>query len=343
MAPVNQGAIEKVYHCIEPSQAPANEQARAVARARAGSPEVGAGHYLDTRAYSVDKGELFKRLGRLGKGHARALQMAGFIGQQEEKHHHKAEKLRSCGAWLIMRELLRTGRFKLQQGMFCHQHTLCPLCAQLRAGKLVGKYAELVQKVIGTRKLSVLTFTVKSGEDLVERLKHLQKNVGKLMSKARRARSGGRDKTEFSKFVGGVISYEVKRGKGSGLWHPHGHALCLQEEKVDIAELRDEWHRETKDSVNVDLRLVKGDPIKAFLEVFKYAMKFGDMTLEDNWLAARCLARKKLLRSWGSLRGVKMPDKLTDDDCAGDGKYIDRFFRYVHAMQSYAESTNPRR
>ena len=50
-----------------------------------------------------------------------------------------------------------------------------------------------------------------------------------------------RQHVEFAKAVGGVHSIEVKRGKGSGLWHPHVHMIWLCHEAPDQAKLRQEW------------------------------------------------------------------------------------------------------
>ena len=33
------------------------------------------------------------------------------------------------------------------------------------------------------------------------------------------------------------MSFEVKRGKGSGLWHPHVHMVWLCEQKPDARQL----------------------------------------------------------------------------------------------------------
>jgi len=252
-------------------------------------------------------------------------------------HGRRVDKLRSCGAWLVFRHYLETGKFKLSQGMFCQQHLLCPLCAQLRAGRLVAKYWERFQQVLGKSQLTRLTLTIKNGPDLRERFQHFVRSLNQLMAKARRARNGGRNVSEFSKFRGGVLSIETKIGEGSQQWHVHGHGLCLQDCKVDIAALRDEWKRTTGDSHNVDLRLVYDDPVGAFCECMKYAMKFADLPLADNWDAFGALGGKRLLRPWGALWGVKEPDDLTDDISQDEGPHVDRFFRYLRGGRRYVE------
>ena len=42
------------------------------------------------------------------------------------------------------------------------------------------------------------------------------------------------------------------------------------------------------------------------MEVFKYAVKFSDLSLDDNWHAAQLLKGKRLLNSFGLFRGVEV-------------------------------------
>ena len=80
------------------------------------------------------------------------------------------------------------------------------------------------------------------------------------------------------------------------------------------------------------------------MEVFKYAVKFSDLTLEDNWHAAQILKGKRLLNSFGLFRGVEIPDSLLDEPL-DELPYWDRFYRYLggeyqftgEAPKSFAE------
>ena len=63
------------------------------------------------------------------------------------------------------------------------------------------------------------------------------------------------------------------------------------------------------------------------MEVFKYAVKFSDLSLEDNWQAARILKGKRLLNSFGLFRGVQVPESLLDEPLDGL-PYFDRFYRF---------------
>ena len=64
------------------------------------------------------------------------------------------------------------------------------------------------------------------------------------------------------------------------------------------------------------------------MEVFKYAVKFSDLTLEDNWFAAQRLKGKRLLNSFGLFRGVEVPESLLDEPL-DSLPYWDRFYRFI--------------
>lgn len=343
MAPEKQDASEKVYQSLESintlSKPPDPEHASREAGARGRRLEEAKSPYcLDTSGQSVHKSNFHRRLGRLGQGHARALQMAAYIQKRDSR---RSSKLRTCGALLAFRNYIQSGEFKLSQGMFCSQHLLCPVCAQLRAGRSVTKYFERVQLVVGKSRITHAIATVKDGPSLKERFNHAVSSFNTLLQKARKARSGGRHVTEFSKVRGGVASIEIKRGANSKTWHPHIHAILLQDEKIDMQALWNEWATITGDSTNFKIYATRGDPLAAFCEVFKYAMKFSEMTVSDNWEAFGALSGKRLLRPFGALWGVKVPEELTDEGLKEDLPYIEYWFRYLHSSKSYVPSLSP--
>ena len=130
---------------------------------------------------------------------------------------------------------------------------------------------------------------------------------------------------------GAVWSYEVKRGKGSGSWHPHLHMIALAESMPDQAALSAEWHNITGDSFIVDVRPVsQEDPVSGFIEVFKYAVKFADQPPEDTVHAWLTLGSKRLLGSSGCFRGVVVPENLLDDpEGLGELPFVTLFYRFI--------------
>jgi len=141
-----------------------------------------------------------------------------------------AFKLRRCGEYLLFRHYQTVDQVRLHAADFCKKHLLCPLCAIRRGAKMVKAYMDRLE-VIGQYhpavKAYLVTLTVKDGEDLGERFRHLKQAV-KILQQARRSHLRGKGPhVEAAKAIGGVGSYEFKRGKGSGLWHPHVHMVWL--------------------------------------------------------------------------------------------------------------------
>jgi hypothetical protein len=132
---------------------------------------------------------------------------------------------------------------------------------------------------------------------------------------------------------GAVWSYEVKRGQGSGVWHPHLHMIALAECEPSAELLSREWHEITGDSFIVDVRPIsQDDPVSGFIEVFKYAVKFSDQEPADTVHAWETLRGKRLLASAGCFRGVEVPDELTDDCADVEGlPFMDMLYRFTRA------------
>jgi len=242
-----------------------------------------------------------------------------------------AAGLASCGNYLHFREYFTVGKVRLHSATFCKQHLVCPLCAIRRGAKALGAYLKrwkVIQEERPDLRPYLLTLTVKNGDDLEERQVHLTKSLRKLLDRRRNFNSGvpRAPWTELCRAEGAVYTLELTN-KGNG-WHPHCHMIVLATSQPSQTDLSTEWHKITCDSMVVDCRPIMGDPVEGFMEVFKYAVKFSDLTLADNWHAAQILKGKRLLNSFGSFRGVEIPDSLLDEPLDGL-PYFDRFYRYL--------------
>ena len=75
---------------------------------------------------------------------------------------------------------------------------------------------------------------------------------------------------------------------------------------------------------------------KAAAEVCKYALKFGDLSVEKTWEAFKVLKGKRLTGSFGLLWGVKIPENLADDLPEDkDLPYLEMLYKFVYGKQSY--------
>ena len=175
----------------------------------------------------------------------------------------------------------------------------------------------------------LVTLTVKDGPDLAERFKHLMKAQRELWMRKHRARGSAIDGVHAA-----VWSYEVKRGAGSGLWHPHLHMVAMAEAMPDAFQLAAEWRNITGDSFIVDVRPIdQADPASGFLEVFKYALKFSDMEPCDTYCAHLVLRGRRLVGSAGLFRGIEISEDLCDERL-DDLPFIELFYRFMNGGYS---------
>jgi len=281
----------------------------------------------------VDEAENFgDRLARLGVGKSRALLMLEHLrGAPEVEATKAAAGLACCANYLHFREYFTVGKVRLHNATFCKQHLICPPCAMRRGAKALGAYLgrwQVIQEERPDLRPYLITLTVKNGDDLDERQAHLTKSLRKLMTHRRHFNAGVARApwTELCKAEGAVYTLELTN-KGNG-WHPHCHMIALAASEPCQEALSAEWHRITGDSFIVDVRPITGDPSEGFMEVFKYAVKFSDLSLEDNWHAAQRLKGKRLLNSFGLFRGVEVPESLLDEPL-DSLPYWDRFYRFL--------------
>ena len=274
-----------------------------------------------------------KRVDRYGKAKKSALDVAEYMATLP-KHQAMSNTVKGCGNYLLFRHFFTVDVVKLHAASFCRKHLLCPLCAIRRGAKALAAYLdrfEAIKRTSAHLRPFLVTLTVKDGPDLRERFQHLHKGQRELWKRKQRGRGSVLDCVQ-----GAVWSYEVKRGHGSGLWHPHLHMIALSASAPDAEKLASEWHDITGDSFIVDVRPIsQDDPASGFVEVFKYAVKFSDQEPSDTVHAWETLAGKRLLGSAGCFRGVDIPEDLTDDPGDYLGlPYVDLLFRYLRGGYS---------
>jgi plasmid rolling circle replication initiator protein Rep len=269
-----------------------------------------------------------RRVSRYGEAKKRALEVAKYIEGQGDVH--LSGRVSGCGEYLVFRHYFTVDQVRLHAAQFCKKHLLCPLCAIRRGAKALQAYMpryEVVRAAEPLLRPFLVTLTVKDGADLDERFSHLMRAQHELWKRKQRGRGSVLDGVRAA-----VWSYEVKRGKGSGLWHPHLHMVAMAEHQPDQSQLAAEWQAITGDSFIVDVRAIdQEDPASGFLEVFKYALKFSDMEPCDTFHAFEVLRGRRLVASAGLFRGIEIPEQLTDEPLDGL-PYVELFYRYLRGV-----------
>ena len=109
---------------------------------------------------------------------------------------------------------------------------------------------------------------------------------------------------------------------------------------IDQQEFAEYWHSITGDSYIVDVRRAKKKRVQAThgaaAEVCKYALKFGDLSVEHTWEAFKILKGRRLTGSFGLLWGVKIPEKATDDLPDDQSlPYLEMLYKFNYGKHSY--------
>lgn len=309
----------------------------------------------DGLAAEIEKGSgifhLPKRIERYSNAKARQVEILTQVVSFVQCEPHKAQlsnlttlqhRIRDCGNYLVFNNYYTVDDVRLSKASFCKTHLLCPLCAIRRGAKQVQAYLEkleLLRNEDPSLKPYMLTLTVKNGYDLQERFEHLSKSVRKLLKRRRDAKDG-KTQSELLKALGGVYSYELTLSEHG--WHPHVHMVVLQRDPdlIDFNQankkesaLAKEWLAVTGDSFIVDIRPIKGDPAEGFIEVFKYALKFSDLSPQENLAAFLTLKGRRLTGSFGLFWGVEVPEKMTDQ-LLDELPFIELFYKYTRAGYS---------
>jgi plasmid rolling circle replication initiator protein Rep len=247
----------------------------------------------------------------------------------------KFDKLRNCHSWMMFRDYFTTGKIKLSATISCDNHLLCPLCAIRRAGRALKTYYDKCEEILRHNpnlRVYYAVLTIKNGENLEERYEHLQKCVRKLVKRRRdalQAKAGSKSmqyalNSSLANVVAGAYSFEIKRGSKLGLWHPHINILILAD-NLNYKIFQAEWAEITGDSKIIKISRKQLHDKKAFAEIFKYAMKFSEMSFQDTFTAWETLRGKRLFGCFGDFWGLKVPE---DNETTEDMPYIELFYTY---------------
>lgn len=266
--------------------------------------------------------------------------------------------LRSCGAYLLLREYLETGKMKLRSGNFCNKHLLCPCCSAARSRRLLAKWLPILFDGRGGRcRHYMLTLTwppprrdpanatacrarlVESEEvlNLRANLAVGQRAWYKLWDRRKKRLSG-----PLKAVLGAIVATEVTRGP-SGEWHPHFHVLVTLPRNVRISagDLREDWCKLTGG------RQIRLDPLvqeSDVVEVFKYALKPADLdeqgkvkssAVADRVNVYQALKGARLVRGYGCYYGMAEPDLTEQESLDDQGEWVELIFRWLRGEYQF--------
>ncbi len=275
-----------------------------------------------------------RRLYRLACHKRRTLGLYGWLSSQGLLTPRLA-RLAECQSWMEFRYYPEADSIRLRRTVSCDLPLLCPLCAIRRAARAGSAYQQRVLALLAadpSLRLSYAVLTIQNQADLPERFEHLQHHARLLIAHRQAALSAQRGHARLAyaqhsclaQTVAGAYSFEVKRGLNSGLWHPHLNLLLLSHQAIDPCALSTEWQALTQDSFIVYCQPRPPDT-RTFVEIFKYALKFSDLSYADTFHVYQTLTRRKLMGSFGAFRGLKVAQRETPHEAT----YRELFYRYL--------------
>lgn len=271
-----------------------------------------------------------------------------FLSKDQREMKRVYRKLDTCGDLLVFKEYL-SGETRLSGGCYCQQARICQFCALRTGGRLLRRLFERCNAVISQRsdlRVFLVTLTVRNGQDLQERLQHLKEGLRKQVSRANKRRNLNKGKrTIFENFEAWYRTIEIKRGKNSGLWHPHAHMIVFTEDKPNASDLSMEWKEVTGDSYVVDVAEIDTQDeamlLGGLMEVCKYLAKFDELDPASRWKVYTSTKRKHLRQSYGLLRFSHEDEdsinQVLDDPL--DEPYVEHFYRFVSGKYVHFDST----
>jgi len=171
----------------------------------------------------------------------------------------------------------------------------CPMCSASKAAYAAEQTEEYINSMKEPR---FLTFTLRHDRgDLKSQLDFLTDSFRRI-----------RNRAYWKKNVtGGIWFLQVKRGTGTGCWHPHLHIL-VDGNYMEQHRLSELWELVTFGSPVIDIRRIY-DPTATAKYVARYTArpaKMADMPLADRIEVIEALKGKRLCGTFGNAKGVHL-------------------------------------
>ena len=170
----------------------------------------------------------------------------------------------------------------------------------------------------------------------------LQKGLKSINQSIRDVSRGRNSNNWFSQFDG--IMYSIEETKTKNGWNIHANLLVRCSDSIVgllkkkgfnsfwNKEAVETWKEIAEDSKNISISPINvsnsEELIKNLQEIFKYSLKFQELSPDDLLIAYNCLFRKRLLGTMGLLRGLKINVELQGDEVENE-VFIETLYHYT--------------
>lgn len=260
-----------------------------------------------------------------------------YLGPREEFLRKKSNDQLKCGCYLGFRQATAgpDQSPKLHRAFLCKHAWTCPFCAARRGALLVQQAVPkclTIRREVADARFSMFTATVPHGDDWQGSHKRLCEARDKFRHRwSKQKKRGG----PLANLVAALWQDEFKRGR-DGLPHVHTHAVFISRGPLNWSAIIAIWTEcvgeqavsrfsEFEADKKARQYAAKGKPLTeeeyaanlrgGLAEVIKYPAKFDNNNPADVWEIADAMSgkRTKILRTWGELRGLEVPEDLMDE------------------------------
>lgn len=263
---------------------------------------------------------------------------------------HRKQRITECCNMVAFRRYLESWDVRLVSSNFCKYDRICIACATKRAMRMIKKFKEWIESqnlYNKQRYYLVLTISHKASDNLEDLMTRLQAYKSRLAKAYRNSkRKEQKSKSFFSQFDWMVISIEIAH-KWKFWWHPHINILACTDNDMPIQsiyshgttnpELLEERKKITDWTSyihNIRKIEVKKDHFSrsGIGEVFKYAIKFSDLTMEQlaEVMVAQYKHQYRFFATYGIFRWWKL-----DTWCKYEWDWSEWVFLYDEDKNDY--------
>ena len=145
----------------------------------------------------------------------------------------KFDSIKHCATILEVRQY-GDDQQRVHNANFCHNPTVCPVCADRVSKRRRAIYHEPIIKAAERYKNAyLLTLTIEDSDSFKDRIDVLTESK-KRFRKMGQKRVYGKSCGEYGKVKAAICSMEIKKGTGSKQAHVHEHQLIFTNEKIDF-------------------------------------------------------------------------------------------------------------
>lgn len=247
-----------------------------------------------------------RTINKLTKSQKNKILLLDYIEQHKPhllRHSAKKRRIRECCNMAVFRKDLESWHKSLMSANFCKYDRICIACATKRAIRMIKRFEQwIANNSLYGKKRYYIVLTIKHTKDdqlkdLMEKLMEAKKVMARKYRNSKR--SNHKNKSFFHYFDGMVISIEISH-RWKNWRHPHINILSCSDYNIPVdigkyrsanknepsktnEKLKNEWLAITWDSYIHNIRKinVKSNHFTTSWigEVFKYAIKFSDLSI----------------------------------------------------------------